>query len=164
MKMKLTAERNILDGKIKPNQAQHGLNRQATQISSLSSKNLLDKHEYLTGEDLEYKPNVFEKAKFDYSPLGMSLSKAFKKYEVKSVDKSKSNFSYDSNHTFFGFYKSIDKFKDMSLVIRNLLNFQMLHQQNQKHGSKRSKLQKMLKQFTESIMMPTKTNMTMVVS
>ena len=39
----------------------------------LSSKNLLDKYEYLTGEDLGYKPNVFEKAKFEYSPLGMTL-------------------------------------------------------------------------------------------
>ena len=27
----------------------------------------------MTGEDLGYKPNVFEKAKFEYSPLGMTL-------------------------------------------------------------------------------------------
>ena len=43
----------------------------------LSYKNLLDKSEYLPGKDLGYKPNVFEKAKFDYSPLSMSLNKAF---------------------------------------------------------------------------------------
>ena len=44
----------------------------------------------MTGEDLGYKPNVFEKAKFDYSLLGMSLSEAFKTDEVKSAAESKS--------------------------------------------------------------------------
>ena len=81
----------------------------------MSSKNLLDKFEYLTGEDLGYKPNVFEKAKFEYSSLGMSLSKTFKEDEIKKVAKSKGDFSYDCNHTFFEFYKRTDEFKDMSL-------------------------------------------------
>ena len=69
----------------------------------------------MTGEDLRHKPRVFEKAKFEYSPLGMSLSKAFKKEEVKSVAKSKSDFSYDSNHTFYRFCKGYDEFEEMSL-------------------------------------------------
>ena len=69
----------------------------------------------MTGEDLRYKPNVFEKAKFEYSPLGMSLSKAFKKDKVKSAAKSKSNFNYDSNHDFYKFYKGYDEFGEMSL-------------------------------------------------
>ena len=30
----------------------------------------LDKYEYLTGEDLGHKPDVVQKAKFEYSPLG----------------------------------------------------------------------------------------------
>ena len=34
----------------------------------------MDKYEYLTGEDLGYMPNVGEKAKFEYSPLGEVLS------------------------------------------------------------------------------------------
>ena len=55
----------------------------------MSSQDLLKKYEYLTGEDLGHKPSVFENAKFEYSPLGMLLSKAFKKAEVKSVAKSK---------------------------------------------------------------------------
>ena len=42
-------------------------------MSGLSPKDLSEKYEYLTGEDLGYKPNVFEKAKFEYSPLGMTL-------------------------------------------------------------------------------------------
>ena len=49
----------ILDDKIKSNQAQYDLGREAAKISTLSSKNPLDKYEYLTGEDLGYKSNVF---------------------------------------------------------------------------------------------------------
>ena len=41
----------ILADKIKANQTQYDLNREAAKISALSSKNL-KKHEYLTGEDL----------------------------------------------------------------------------------------------------------------
>ena len=67
---------------------------------ALSSKNLLDKYEYFTDEDLGYKPNVFKIAKFEYFPLGMSASKVFKKEEIKNVAKSKSDLSYDSKYTF----------------------------------------------------------------
>ena len=35
----------------------------------------LDKYEYLTGEDLEYRPDPVQKAKFEYSPLGQVLNK-----------------------------------------------------------------------------------------
>ena len=99
----------ILNRKIKQNEAQYDLDREAAKISALSSKNL-DKYEYLTGEDLGLKPRTVEKAKFEYSPLGMSLNKAFKKNEVKSVTKNKSDFNYDSNHAFFKFYKGYDEF------------------------------------------------------
>ena len=44
----------------------------------MSSENLLEKYEYLTCEDLGHRPSEFEKTKFEYSLLGMSLSKAFK--------------------------------------------------------------------------------------
>ena len=66
----------ILNRKIKQNEVQYDLDREAAKISVLSSKNL-DKYEYLTGEDLGLKPRTVEKAKFEYSPLGMSLNKAF---------------------------------------------------------------------------------------
>ena len=97
--MKLTDEHKILDGKIKGNQAQYDLSRKAAKISAFSSKNLLDKYEYLSGEDLGCKPNVFEKGKFECSPFGVPLNKAFKKDEVKIIAKSKSDFNYDKNHT-----------------------------------------------------------------
>ena len=67
MKMTLTDE-----PKIKANQAQYDLDWEVAKISALSSKEL-DKYEYLTGEDLRYKPSVVEKAKFEYSPLGELL-------------------------------------------------------------------------------------------
>ena len=105
--MILTDELKILDDKIKANQAQYDLSREAAKISALSSKDLLEKYEYLTGEDLGHKPSVFEKAKFDYYPLGMPLSKAFKKDEVKSVAKSKSDLNYDSIILFTDFTKGM---------------------------------------------------------
>ena len=39
------------------------------EISAYSSGDL-PKHEYLTKKDLKYKPDAFEQAKFEYSPLG----------------------------------------------------------------------------------------------
>ena len=112
--MTVTDQIKILDDKIKSNQAQYNLGRKA-KIYAFSSKNLLDKYEYLTGEDLVHKPNVFKKAEFEYSPLGMSLSKAFKKDEAKSVAKNKSDFNQDSNYTFYRFYKGYDEFEEISL-------------------------------------------------
>ena len=77
--MTLTDELKILDDKIKANQAQYDLGREAAKISALSSKDLLKKCKYLTGGDLGQRPSVLGKTKFKYSPLGMSLSKSFKK-------------------------------------------------------------------------------------
>ena len=59
----------ILDNKIKANRAQFIFDRKNAEISAKSSGEL-DKYEYLTGEDLVYKPDSVEKAKFKYSPLG----------------------------------------------------------------------------------------------
>ena len=53
---------------------QYDLDRQAAKISALSSGEL-EKYEYLTGEDLEYKPHVVQNAKFEYSPLGQVFNK-----------------------------------------------------------------------------------------
>ena len=69
---------------IESNQAHYDLGREPAKISALSSKDLLDKYEYLTGEDLGYKPNVFEKAKFEHPPLAMTLNK-----EIKPADNAK---------------------------------------------------------------------------
>ena len=50
--------------KIRANKAQYDLDRQTAKISGLSSDELA-KYEYLTGEDLGYKPDVVQKAKFE---------------------------------------------------------------------------------------------------
>ena len=89
--MKLTDELEILDDKIKANQSQYDLDREAAKIAALSSKEL-DKYEYLTVEDLGHKPGVVEKAKFEYSPLGETLnnkvkSKTYKRNKVVNTDK-----------------------------------------------------------------------------
>ena len=76
--MTLTEQVKILDDKIKPNKAQYDIDRQLAKISGLSSKNL-EKYEYLTGEDLGYKPDVIQRAKFEYSPLREAFNKVFKK-------------------------------------------------------------------------------------
>ena len=48
--------------------------RQNVKISAQSSGKL-DKYEYLTGEDLGYRPDSVQKAKFEYSPLGEVFNK-----------------------------------------------------------------------------------------
>ena len=66
--MTLTDQIKISGIKIKQNETQYESARNAAEISALSSVNL-DKYEYLTGEDLNYKPSAVEQAKLDYSPL-----------------------------------------------------------------------------------------------
>ena len=68
----------ILDNKIRANKAQYDLDRKAVKISALSSGEI-EKYEYLSGEDLGYKPDVVQKAKFEYSPLGKVFNKGLDK-------------------------------------------------------------------------------------
>ena len=63
----------ILDDKIKANNVQYDLDRMNAEISPYSSGDL-PKYEYLTKKDLGYKPDAFEQAKFEYSPLGKVLT------------------------------------------------------------------------------------------
>ena len=55
--MTVTDQIKIIDNKIKANQAQYDLDRLTAKISALSSGELR-KYEYLTGEDLGYRPSV----------------------------------------------------------------------------------------------------------
>ena len=63
--MTVTDQIKILNKKIKQNEVQYDLDKEAAKISALSSNNL-DKYEYLTGEDLDIKPSTIEQAKFEY--------------------------------------------------------------------------------------------------
>ena len=72
----------ILDDKIKANNAQCDLDRMNAEISAYSSGDL-HKCKYLTKKDLGYKPNAFEQAKFEYSPLGKVFTDGFNKSDKK---------------------------------------------------------------------------------
>ena len=78
--MTITDQIKILDRKIMQNETQYDLDRKAAKISALSSNNL-DKHEYLTSEDLGLKPSSIEQTKFEYSPLGKMFNKGLDKDE-----------------------------------------------------------------------------------
>ena len=172
--MTLTDELKILDDKIKANQAQYDLGREAAKISALSSKDLLEKYKYLTGEDLGHRPSVLEKTKFEYSLLGISLSKSFKKDNVKSIANRESDFNYDGKYKFHRFYKQFDEFEDMSLdsehnkmkeFKRLLNNFKNLKPMKQETQLKKERIIKVVDElFTKNIKMLTKMIMTMTMS
>ena len=130
--MAATDQLKIIDNKIKANEAQYHLDRLAAKISLYSSGDL-SKYEYLTSEDLGYKPSVFEQAKFDYSPLGNIFTKGldkddqkeglFKRLEnikdknegllntfsaankVSKAAKNEGDFNYNSRYAFYKFYR-----------------------------------------------------------
>ena len=80
--MTVTDQIKILDRRIKQNESQYDLDREAAKISELSSNNL-DKYELLTGEDLNLKPSTVERAKFEYSPLGKIFNKGLSEDDKK---------------------------------------------------------------------------------
>ena len=80
--MTVTYQIKILNRKIKQNESQYDLDREAAKISALSSNNL-DKYELLTGEDLGLKPSTIEQAKFKYSPLGKIFNKGLSEEDKK---------------------------------------------------------------------------------
>ena len=80
--MTVTDQPKIIENKIKANQAQYDLDRLAAKISPYSSDDL-KKYEYLTGQDLGYKPSVIDKGKFEYSPLGKIFNDVLKEENKK---------------------------------------------------------------------------------
>ena len=160
--MKLIEYVKILDDKIKANQAQYDLGREAAKISALSSKEL-DKYEYLTGEDLGYKPDVIQRVKFEYSPLGEAFNKVFKKDDKnKKVNKYDKNLVYDSVHNFnkynvpnFNEISSTDnKFDTINKFYSDFLksNAVKSRSENKKQKKKKKKKKMYLKLFHYFIM------------
>ena len=141
--MTVTDQIKILNRKIKQNESQYDLDREAAKISELCSKNLV-KYELLTGEDLGLKPSTIEQTKFDYSPLGKTFDKGLSEEDKKEglfkrlenitdkneelinrfstsnkVPKNKINnqikkLIYDVNHSFANL-RNIDDIKKLSL-------------------------------------------------
>ena len=75
-------QNKMLDDKIKANNAQYNLDRMNAEISAYSSGDL-HKYEYLTKKDLGYKPDAFEKAKFEYLSLGKVFTDGLNKTNKK---------------------------------------------------------------------------------
>ena len=71
-----------IDEKIRDEKPQYDINREAAKTSVLSSEKI-DKHEYLTGEEIlaPDQRRVIEQAKFTYSPLGRAFEKQTKRIE-----------------------------------------------------------------------------------
>ena len=80
--MTVTDQFKVIDNKIKANQAQCDLDRSAAKISAYSSGDLR-KYEYLTGEDLGYRPSVSEQVRFNYFLLGNIFTKGLDKDDRK---------------------------------------------------------------------------------
>ena len=98
--MTVTDQIKILNRKIKQNESQYDLDREA----ALPSKNL-DKYELLTGEDLDLKPSTIEQTKFEYSPLGKVFNKGLSKDDNKE-----------------GLFKRLENIKDKNEEIINTIN------------------------------------------
>ena len=75
-------QNKILDNNIKANNAQYNLDIMNAEISAYSNGDL-HKYEYLTKKDLNYKPNAFEQANFEYSPLGKVFTDGLNKTDKK---------------------------------------------------------------------------------
>ena len=75
--MALADELKILDDKIKANQAQYDLDREAAKISALSSEEL-HKYEYLIGKDLALKSGPIEIKRAEYSLYAQIITKVVK--------------------------------------------------------------------------------------
>ena len=66
-------QNKILDDKTESNINQYKVDRLNAEISAFSSGDL-NKYEFLRRKDLKYKPNALDKATFEFSPLGKTLS------------------------------------------------------------------------------------------
>ena len=99
----------ILDNKITSNEAQFILDRKNVEISAKSNGEL-DKYEYLTGEDLGYKPDALTQAKFDYSPLGKVFTAGLDKDDKKD-----------------GFFKRLRSIENIGLRPRNISGLDLDH-------------------------------------
>ena len=100
-------QNKILDDKIKTNERQYDLGRINAEMSAYSSGDL-PKYEYLTKKDLGYKPDEFEQARFEYSPLG--------KVFLGGLDKS------DKNEGLLKRLKNIEDINNNQLLaIKNIL-------------------------------------------
>ena len=106
----------------------------------------MNKYEHLTGEDLGYKPDIIQRAKFEYFPLGEAFNKVFKEdNEKKNVIKYSNDLYYNSVHNFnkysgpsFNETPSIDsKFDTINKFYKDLLKVNDVKSQNKNTNKKK---------------------------
>ena len=116
----------ILNDKIEANKRQYDLDRINTEISAYSSGDL-PKYEYLTKKDLGYKPDTFEKVRFEYSPIGkVSTDGLAKEDKSKNIglfkrlkDIEDNLVEADDNVNKVGIFRIINDIKDKGIKIDN---------------------------------------------
>ena len=118
----------ILDDKIEANKRQYDLDRINAELSAYSSGDL-PKYEYLTKKDIGYKPDVVEKVKFEYSPIGKvftdGLDKSDKKVGIfqrlKNIEdlNSDDDNDNDNDNEKVGIFQIIKDIKDKGIKISN---------------------------------------------
>ena len=119
-------QNKILEDKIEANNAQNDLDRMNAEISVYSSGDL-PKYEYLTKNDLGYKPDAIEKVKFEYSPIGKvftdGLAKEDKSKKVglfKRLKNIEDNLvEVNDNDNKVGIFRIIKDIKDGGIKIDN---------------------------------------------
>ena len=81
-----------IEDQIKDEKLQYDINKEAAKTSALSSGKV-DKHEYLTGEEILplNQQQIIQQAKFNYSLLGKAFEKQTKTIEDQGKKTSKSN-------------------------------------------------------------------------
>ena len=129
----------------------------------------MEKYEYLTAEDLGYKPDVIQRANFEYSPLGEAFNKVFKKDDKnKKVIKHDNDLVHNSVHDFnkysvssFNKILSIDsKFDTINKFYKDLLKLNDVQSPNEiKKQKKNNCIKKMHHCFTIRGLICTRKNM-----
>ena len=112
-----------LNDKIEANNAQYDINRLNAEISAYSSGDL-DKYEFLTKQDLQYKPDALEQAKFTYSALDKVFNDGLNKKGIlqrlkNTEDNLNSNDNNDKDNRKVGIFQIIKDIKDKGIKISN---------------------------------------------
>ena len=113
----------ILNIKVMQNEAQSDLDRKAAKITASSSNNL-DKYEYLTGEDLDYKPSAVEQARFEYFPLGKIFNKGLKKDKKEGILKRLKNIENENEEMLKAIKYKTENIKEVIDFVEETLSLQ----------------------------------------
>ena len=112
-----------IDDKIRDEKLQYDINREAANISALSSGKT-DNYEFLTGEEilLSDQRRVIEQAKFAYSPSGKALEKQTKTIEDQGKKQKQSKIMENNLLNLMNLLKRILISKEIVYHLKNKKN------------------------------------------